>query len=177
MDSRSYSLSLYSGYSQVETTDLITGITDIIIYRVAENALYINGIKTSENVVKTSLNPYSVNGPFTYSFDVNPNSIGLIAACAVGVYAIIAGIAAAGVSTSVFTSAISKAADSYGIAGLASAIFPGWSINGWFQFHQEHNGNQSRNLNRYLYIRAGYNAGYTRLNYGNGGWFYNTRPY
>lgn len=52
LDSRSYSLSLYSDYSQVETTDLITGITDIIIYRVAENALYINGIKTSENVVK-----------------------------------------------------------------------------------------------------------------------------
>lgn len=110
-------------------------------------------------------------------FDINPNSVANAIALIASIPAIVSAVATAGLSWSGFIAGF-KVLSEY--AGMAALIPNSPSVNGYFDFDQEYriyNGTpQAKNINRSLTMRVNSGA-YETWNYGDGDWFYTSKPY
>lgn len=179
-----YRIQYTQNMSYVTITNLKTNKVNKITYSIDTHILDIDGEKS---IVKTELHlPNSkemstynyIHGPFKATFDINFKSMGLVAGAILAVATVGMAVSTAGVGAAVFKEAAEQLAKSFGYGDLAQYVFPNASVNGSFEYKQETttNGKQSRNLDRKLFLRFGYKAGYKTYNFGNGAWFWNSKP-
>lgn len=179
-----YNVQYTKNMGYVKMTNLKTKEINIMTYYEDSHILDIDGDKS---IIKTELqlplegdiSPFHyVHGPFKASFDIHFKSMGLIAGTILAIASVGVAVSTAGVSVAVFKTAAEELAKAFGYGDLAQYVYPNASVNGNFQYKQETttNGKQSRNLERKLFLRFGYKASYKTYNFGNGSWFWNSKP-
>lgn len=153
---------------------------DYIIYDKTTGVLTING--EVQDCVVTTTQPNgarSVSNAATCktNFTVDFQTVGVLAGTILAIAAVSATVSACGVSVAAFKTAVSDIYRRYATGKLASKVFSGAKVKGYFKYTLQRNSNgTSRYGNRSLTMKfgSGPNKSYS---FGNGGWWSSTKPY
>lgn len=173
----SYIIKTFNNIGYVRVRNQESGEVSYITYDSNANKMYVNGVE-SNSVVYTEniLSRSSITPTVKVNFDVNPESVGLIAGMILAVGVVATAIFTCGLSGSVFVSAIDWLFRVYSGGQLAKKFNPNASVNGYFQYAAEIDGIKCRYLNRKVFVRVGYKGGYAPYDFGTGAWFDYIKP-
>ena len=164
----------------VDVINKETKHVDYIIYDKTTGVLTING--EVQDCVVTTTQPNgarSVSNAATCktNFTVDFQTVGVLAGTILAIAAVSATVSACGVSVAAFKTAVSDIYRRYATGKLASKVFSGAKVKGYFKYTLQRNSNgTSRYSNRSLTMKfgSGPNKSYS---FGNGGWWSSTKPY
>ena len=164
----------------VDVINKETKHVDYIIYDKTTGVLTING--EVQDCVVTTTQPNgarSVSNAATCktNFTVDFQTVGVLAGTILAIAAVSATVSACGVSVAAFKTAVSDIYRRYATGKLASKVFSGAKVKGYFKYTLQRNSNgPSRYGNRSLTMKfgSGPNKSYS---FGNGGWWSSTKPY
>lgn len=164
----------------VDVINKETKHVDYIIYDKTTGVLTING--EVQDCVVTTTQPNgarSVSNAATCktNFTVDFQTVGVLAGTILAIAAVSATVSACGVSVAAFKTAVSDIYRRYATGKLASKVFSGAKVKGYFKYTLQRNSNgTSRYGNRSLTMKfgSGPNKSYS---FGNGGWWSSTKPY
>lgn len=164
----------------VDVINKETKHVDYIIYDKTTGVLTING--EVQDCVVTTTQPNgarSVSNAATCktNFTVDFQTVGVLAGTILAIAAVSATVSACGVSVAAFKTAVSDIYRRYATGKLASKVFSGAKVKGYFKYTLQRNSNgTSRYANRSLTMKfgSGPNKSYS---FGNGGWWSSTKPY
>ena len=164
----------------VDVINKETKHVDYIIYDKTTGVLTING--EVQDCVVTTTQPNgarSVSNAATCktNFTVDFQTVGVLAGTILAIAAVSATVSACGVSVAAFKTAVSDIYRRYATGKLASKVFSGAKVKGYFKYTLQRNSNgTSRYGNRSLIMKfgSGPNKSYS---FGNGGWWSSTKPY
>lgn len=164
----------------VDVINKETKHVDYIIYDKTTGVLTING--EVQDCVVTTTQPNgarSVSNAATCktNFTVDFQTVGVLAGTILAIAAVSATVSACGVSVAAFKTAVSDIYRRYATGKLASKVFSGAKVKGYFKYTLQRNSNgSSRYANRGLTMKfgSGPNKSYS---FGNGGWWSSTKPY
>lgn len=164
----------------VDVINKETKHVDYIIYDKTTGVLTING--EVQDCVVTTTQPNgarSVSNAATCktNFTVDFQTVGVLAGTILAIAAVSATVSACGVSVAAFKTAVSDIYRRYATGKLASKVFSGAKVKGYFKYTLQRNSNgTSRYRNRSLTMKfgSGPNKSYS---FGNGGWWSSTKPY
>lgn len=181
VDNFKYELIIQDDKNIVYVTDTNTNERNTIVYDRNSEVLTIDGKEeTYEYNIDTS-NPTTRSidtyGPLKVNFSVSFKNIGLLAGVILAVGSMAVTVATCGVSTGLFATAVKTIFNWYTAGDLASYVFPGATVSGYFKFDLQHNNstNLSHYANRSLTYRFG-KGSYKTYSFGSGGWWSSTRP-
>lgn len=164
----------------VDVINKETKHVDYIIYDKTTGVLTING--EVQDCVVTTTHPNgarSVSNAATCKIDfgVIYKTAKLLAGTILAIAAVAAAVSTCGVSVAAFKTAVSDIYRRYATGKLASKVFSGAKVKGYFKYTLQRNSNgTSRYANRSITIKfgSGPNKSYS---FGNGGWWSSTKPY
>lgn len=176
----SYELFENSEKRYVDVINKKTKHVDYIVYDKKTGVLTING--EVQDCVVTTTQPNgarSVSNAATCktNFTVDFQTVGVLAGTILAIAAVSATVSACGVSVAAFKTAVSDIYRRYATGKLASKVFSGAKVKGYFKYTLQRNSNgTSRYGNRSLTMKfgSGPNKSYS---FGNGGWWSSTKPY
>ena len=164
----------------VDVINKETKHVDYIIYDKTTGVLTING--EVQDCVVTTTHPNgarSVSNAATCKIDfgVIYKTAKLLAGTILAIAAVAAAVSTCGVSVAAFKTAVSDIYRRYATGKLASKVFSGAKVKGYFKYTLQRNSNgTSRYANRSITIKfgSGPNKSYS---FENGGWWSSTKPY
>lgn len=164
----------------VDVINKETKHVDYIIYDKTTGVLTING--EVQDCVVTITQPNgarSVSNAATckIDFSVIYKTVKLLAGTILAIVAVATAVSTCGVSVAAFKTAVSDICRRYATGQLASNVFSGVKVKGYFKYTLQRNSNgTSRYGNRSLTMKfgSGPNKSYS---FGNGGWWSSTKPY
>ena len=180
LDNYTYEIFEYDEKRFVDVINKETKHVDYIIYDKTTGVLTING--EVQDCVVTTTQPNgarSVSNAATCktNFTVDFQTVGVLAGTILAIAAVSATVSACGVSVAAFKTAVSDIYRRYATGKLASKVFSGAKVKGYFKYTLQRNSNGTlRYGNRSLTMKfgSGPNKSYS---FGNGGWWSSTKPY